>query len=89
MDGRPKRRSVIVSGHPTSVSVETAFWDELVTIAKRRGLSINALVSEIDDGRLGSLSAAIRLYVLDAVKSGAKSGASQDALATRHRPASG
>lgn len=69
MDGRPKRRSVIVSGHPTSVSVETEFWDELASIAKRRGLSINALVSEIDDGRLGSLSAAIRLYVLDAVKS--------------------
>ena len=69
MDGRPKRRSVIVSGHRTSVSVETAFWDELATIAKRRCLSINALVSEIDDVRLGSLSAAIRLYVLDAVKS--------------------
>ena len=69
MDGRPKRRSVIVSGHPTSVSVETAFWDELASIAKRRDLSINALVSEIDDGRLGSLSAAIRLYVLEAVKS--------------------
>ena len=69
MDGRPKRRSVIVSGHRTSVSVETAFWDELATIAKRRGLSINALVSEIDDDRLGSLSAAIRIYVLETVKS--------------------
>ncbi len=68
MDGRPKRRSVIVSGHRTSVSVETAFWDELATIAKRRDLSINALVSEIDETRSGSLSAAIRLYVLDAVK---------------------
>ena len=69
MDGGPKRRSVIVSGHRTSVSVETAFWDELVTIAKRRGLSINVLVSEIDDDRLGSLSAAIRLYVIETVKS--------------------
>ena len=68
MDGRPKQRSVIVSGHRTSVSVETAFWDELATIAKRRGLSINALVSEIDDDRLGNLSAAIRLYVLETVK---------------------
>jgi len=69
MDGRPKRRSVVVSGHRTSVSVEAAFWDELATIAKRRGLSINALVGEIDHARSGSLSAAIRLYVLDAVKS--------------------
>ena len=69
MDGRPKRRSVVVSGHRTSVSVEAAFWDELATIAKRRGLSINTLVGEIDHARSGSLSAAIRLYVLDAVKS--------------------
>ncbi len=69
MDGRPRRRSVVVSGHRTSVSVEAAFWDELATIAKRRGLSINALVGEIDDVRSGSLSAAIRLYVLEAVKS--------------------
>ncbi len=69
MDGRPKRRSVMVSGHRTSVSVETAFWHELSAIAKRRGLSINALVSEIDHARSGSLSAAIRLYVLDEVKS--------------------
>ena len=68
MDGRPKRRSVIVSGHRTSISVETAFWDELATIAKRRSLSIHALVSEIDDDRLGNLSAAIRLYVLETVK---------------------
>ena len=68
-NGRPKRRSVIVSGHRTSVSVETAFWDELATIAKRRGLSINTLVSEIDDDRLGNLSAAIRIYVLETVKS--------------------
>ncbi len=69
MDGRPKRRSVVVSGHRTSVSVEAAFWDELAAIARRRGLSINALVSEVDGARSGSLSAAIRLYVLEAVKS--------------------
>ncbi len=69
MNGRPKRRSVIVSGHRTSVSVEAAFWDELAAIAKRRGLSMNVLVSEIDRARSASLSAAIRLYVLEAVKS--------------------
>ncbi len=66
------RRSVIVTGHRTSVSVEAAFWDELAAIAKRRGLSINALVSEIDRGREVSLSAAIRLYVLEDVKSRAR-----------------
>lgn len=68
MDGRPRRRSVVVSGHRTSVSVEPAFWDELAAIAGARGISVNALVSEIDRERSGSLSAAIRLYVLGAVK---------------------
>ena len=66
------RRSVIVSGHRTSISVEAPFWDELAMIAKRRGLSMNALVSEIDRGREGSLSAAIRLYVLGDVKARAR-----------------
>ncbi len=63
---------MIVSGHRTSVSVEPAFWDELAAIARRRGVSMNALVSEIDHARSAqteSLSAAIRLYVLDEVKS--------------------
>jgi predicted DNA-binding ribbon-helix-helix protein len=69
MEGRPKRRSVIVSGHRTSVSVEPAFWDELAAIAGRHDMSMNALVSAIDHARSGSLSAAIRLYVLDDVKS--------------------
>ena len=79
MDGEPKRRSVIVSGHRTSVSVEQAFWDELTAIARDRGVSINALVSEIDAERSGSLSAAIRLYVLRALKSRAQPRASSPA----------
>ena len=62
-----KRRSVIVAGHKTSVSLEAPFWDELTRIARRRSMSINALVSEIDDGREGNLSSAIRLFVLRAV----------------------
>ncbi len=72
MAGRSTRRSVIVSGHRTSVSVEAPFWDELAAIARRRGLSINALVGEIDRARDAGLSAAIRLYVLDEVKSRAR-----------------
>ena len=44
----------------------------LAAIARRRGLSINALVGEIDRARDASLSAAIRLYVLDDVKSRAR-----------------
>lgn len=63
-----RRHSVLVFGHGTSVSVEDAFWDELAAIAAARGISINALVGEIDHGRDGNLSSAIRLYVLESVK---------------------
>ncbi len=61
---RIRRRSVVVSGHRTSVSVEDEFWDAFAAIAARRGMSLNALISEIDRGRGGNLSSAIRLCVL-------------------------
>ena len=64
----PKKRSVVVSGHRTSVSLETAFWDELAAIARRRNLSVGALITEIDRDRAGNLSSAIRVFVLDAVR---------------------
>ena len=59
-----KKRSVVVSGHRTSISLERIFWDCLRDIAAHRGLTINQLVSEIDAGRSGNLSSAIRVYVL-------------------------
>ena len=65
------KRSVTIDGHRTSVSLEDAFWTELMAIALRRGLSLNALVAEIDHGRAqgeqrpGNLSSALRLHVLD------------------------
>ena len=62
-----RKRSVTIDGHRTSVSLEDAFWTELSAIAERRDLSLNALVAEIDHGRggLGNLSSALRLHVLD------------------------
>jgi predicted DNA-binding ribbon-helix-helix protein len=61
-----RKRSVTIDGHRTSVSLEDAFWTELSAIATRRGLSLNALVGEIDHGRdPGNLSSALRLFVLD------------------------
>ena len=66
-----RKRSVTIDGHRTSVSLEDAFWTELLAIAERRGLSLNALVAEIDHGRAnghrgpGNLSSMLRLYVLD------------------------
>ena len=62
-----KKRSVVISGHRTSVSLENAFWYALKEIATRNEQTVNQLVSEIDDGRTGNLSSAIRVFVfLDA-----------------------
>ncbi len=64
-DGGLRKRSVTIAGHPTSVSLEQPFWDALAEIARGRGMSLNALVAEIDSAeREVGLSAAIRLYVL-------------------------
>jgi predicted DNA-binding ribbon-helix-helix protein len=59
-----KKRSVVVAGHRTSVSLENIFWDHLRRIARVRRMSVNELVTEIDRGRNGSLSSAIRVFVL-------------------------
>ena len=63
-----RKRSVQVSGHATSVSIEEAFWTELTDAAGRRGVSINQMISEIDKGRDGNLSSALRLFVLTELK---------------------
>lgn len=69
---RPVKRSLTLSGHRTSVSLEAAFWDEFRRLAAARGLSVNGLASELDAGRAppASLASAIRLYVLSEVKAG-------------------
>jgi predicted DNA-binding ribbon-helix-helix protein len=54
----------MVSGHATSISIETEFWDILTDIAAHKGVSINYLLSEIDVGRTNNLSSAARVYVL-------------------------
>lgn len=59
-----KKRSVVVAGHHTSVSLENVFWDHLREVAKTRRMSVNELVTEIDRERDGSLSSAIRVFVL-------------------------
>jgi len=59
-----KKRSILIAGHATSVTMEPEFWDALKDIADARGLSINQLVAEIDLGRDGNLSSAIRVFVL-------------------------
>ncbi|WP_147124691.1 ribbon-helix-helix domain-containing protein [Shimia ponticola] len=65
-DGRPKKRSLTLRGHRTSVSLEDLFWDAFRALATRQGKPINALAAEIDAGRDldTGLASAIRLYVL-------------------------
>ena len=71
-----KKRSLTIAGHRTSVSLEAPFWDALGRLARERGLSVQALVAEIDRGRSESnLCSAIRVYVLRAyMERGAGSG---------------
>ena len=59
------KRSVVVAGHRTSVSLENVFWDHLRKIAKSHRISINELVTQIDQSRDGSLSSAIRVFILE------------------------
>ena len=72
MTGRPRKHSLTLRGHRTSVSLEDAFWVELQRLADARAMSVNELVAEIDGGRGASsgLAAAIRVHVLAAVKAG-------------------
>ena len=59
------KRSVVVSGHTTSISLEDEFWSGLREIAKARGATLAQTVTEIDMTRQhNNLSSAIRLFVL-------------------------
>ena len=62
--GALQKRSVLIAGHSTSVSLEAAFWDALKAIAASRCCSVNALVERIDGTRSGNLSSALRVFVL-------------------------
>ena len=64
------KRSVVVAGHKTSVSLEEAFWNGMKEISGERSVMLSDLVGEIDTERQqGNLSSAIRLFVLDYFKS--------------------
>jgi predicted DNA-binding ribbon-helix-helix protein len=63
-----RKRSVVIAGHRTSVSLEAAFWTGLKEIADHRGMSVNRLVESIDAQRATNLSSAIRVFVLQCYK---------------------
>ncbi|GJE69313.1 hypothetical protein CHKEEEPN_0838 [Methylorubrum podarium] len=65
------KRSVMIAGHRTSVSLEAEFWTALQEIARDRGQSVQALIGAIDSARgERNLSSAIRVFVLGAFRDG-------------------
>ena len=68
----PKKGSVLIAGHQTSISLEPMFWRALETAARERGCPLNALVAEIDVARLDAdqppnLTSAIRQWLFERV----------------------
>jgi predicted DNA-binding ribbon-helix-helix protein len=66
LKSRVIKRSLVVGGHKTSVSLEDVFWNALRTIAHNRGIHLSQLVGTIDSERQHcNLSSAIRLFVFE------------------------
>ena len=64
-----RKRSVILQGHPTSVSLEDEFWAELKRMAQEAGISLGTLIERVDAERTGAnLSSALRLAILADLK---------------------
>lgn len=92
MSAREVKRSLSIAGHRTSVSLEEPFWLALKDIAAHDGLSVARLVADIDTGRppgSGSLSGAIRVFVLNRVQArlGQRTGPSTATAASAPLPA--
>jgi predicted DNA-binding ribbon-helix-helix protein len=65
----PRKHSLTIRGHATSITLEPEFWDELKSIAATRGIALAALVAEIDATRgEQNLSSALRVFVLKALR---------------------
>jgi len=65
---RMAKRSIVIAGHRTSISLEDAFWSALRNAAAARRQSLAGLVAEIDAARgEANLSSAIRVFVLAAI----------------------
>ncbi|MGB3406924.1 MAG: ribbon-helix-helix domain-containing protein [Jannaschia sp.] len=73
-DARPRKRSLTLHGHRTSVSLEEAFWVAFNDMAREQGLSVNALAMKIDRERgvSAGLASAIRVAVLKRLQASAE-----------------
>ena len=76
------KRSIVLAGHKTSVSLEDAFWEGLKEIAKTSRKTLSDLVGSIDtDRKHGNLSSALRLFVLGHYQKRAETGFVADNIA--------
>lgn len=86
------KRSIVIAGHKTSVSLEDPFWQGLREIAGLRDMTLSEVVASIDtDRHEGNLSSAIRLFVLDYYRGqherGRNAAASHESAASSHESA--
>ena len=70
----PRKRSVLIAGHQTSISLEPMFWQLLEAEARKRGYSLNALIRQVDAERLEAertpnLTSALRQWLLTRARS--------------------
>ena len=79
------KRSIVVAGHKTSVSLEEAFWNGMKEISGLRNITLSEQVGEIDGNRQqGNLSSAIRLFVLDYFRTRAQAAPPAPDSSPRH-----
>lgn len=76
------KRSVVIDGHKTSISLEEPFWQAVRDIADQRQITVSELLRQIDQSRANAnLSSAVRIFVVDQFR--------RQAEAARLRPAKG
>jgi predicted DNA-binding ribbon-helix-helix protein len=76
-----RKRSILIGGHKTSVSLEDAFWNALKDLARQNRGAVSGMAAQIDKTReRHNLSSAIRVFVLDHYRTKAQSS-SQDRAA--------
>jgi predicted DNA-binding ribbon-helix-helix protein len=68
------KRSIMIAGHATSISLEPVFWEALRAAAAAQGLPLNALVARIDAARVeardpANLASAIRVWLFERARS--------------------
>lgn len=64
----PRKRSITIAGHRTSLSLEPIFWDLLREEAARQNISVARLVAGLDAARAGNLSSAVRVYLVELLR---------------------